>query len=296
MPLISVSRRTDIPAYYGPWFMNRIAAGYCLVKNPFRPDQVRRVSLEPEQVEGLIFWTRRPGPFLRHLDALDPFPFYFQVTLNAMSTVLEPHLPPEDESCRQFVALASRLGRERVVWRFDPLLVTDLTPPAEILSRFSRLCHLLSAHTRRVVVSRAQLYTKVRRRLGRVAGLKVTDLQAEPGLSHDLLGSLAEIAARHGLSVYLCADKEDYSHLGLNPGRCIDPEILNGAYGLNLKPPRDRGQRKECGCAQSVDIGAYNSCLHGCVYCYANTSHTAACQGHARHDPRGEQLLRSTGS
>ncbi len=295
MALISVSRRTDIPAFYGAWFQNRLKAGYCLVKNPFRPDQVRRVSLVPDEVEGFVFWTRRPGPFMGRLDSLEDFPYYFQVTLNAMDKTLEPNLPTEKESCREFAALAHRLGPERVVWRFDPLIVTGPTPAGEIISRFSRLCHRLAAHTRRVVVSRAQLYAKVRRKLKGAGGLSAVDLHSEPELAEDLLGALARTAARHGLEMYICADEEDYSHLGIKPGRCIDPAILNRAYGLDLKPERDRGQRKACGCARSVDIGAYNSCLHGCLYCYANTSHQAACRGNSRHNPRGEELIPAAG-
>ena len=295
MPLISVSRRTDIPAFYGAWFENRIEAGYCLVKNPFRPDQVRRVSLAVGDVDGFVFWTRRPGPFLCRLERLEPYPFYFQVTLNAMDPALEPNLPPEEESCRELAALARRLGPERVVWRFDPLILTSLSPVPEIISRFGRLCHRLSAHTRRVVVSRAQLYAKVNRKLAGAPGLAVTDLKEEPALAEELLGSLARTASRHGLEMYICADEEDYTHLGIKPGRCVDPAILNRAYGLSLEAGPDKGQRKACGCAASIDIGAYNSCLHGCLYCYANQSHPAACRGHARHDPRGEELIPGPG-
>lgn len=291
MPLISASRRTDIPAFYGQWFENRLRAGHCLVANPFRPDQVRRVSLAPEDVDGFVFWTRRPGPFLDRLEILRDYPFYFQVTLNAMDPLLEPHLPPEEECCGQLAELALRIGPERVVWRFDPLMVTGITPAVEILARFRRLCGRLAPHARRVVVSRAQLYAKVRRRLGKLDGLGLVDLWEEPALAEDLLGGLALIARNHGLEVRICADSEDYTHLGIGPGRCVDPEILNSALGLELKYEPDPGQRKACGCARSIDIGAYNSCVHGCLYCYANHSQEAALRGRSRHDPGGETLI-----
>jgi len=291
MALVSVSRRTDIPAFYGQWLINRLRAGFCLVPNPFNPAQVRRVDLRPEAVEGLVFWTRRPDPFLEHLELLEPRPFYFQMTLTAMPRPLEPHLPPEEELVRQFLALAQRIGRERLVWRFDPLLVTGLTPPEEILSRFRRLARSLAGRTGRVVVSLAHLYPKVRRRMGGLPGLDPVDLKSEPALAADLLGRLAEEGGRHGLEMMVCAPEEDYGRLGFLPGRCVDPEIINRAYGLNLNLPRDKGQRPACGCAESIDIGAYDSCLHGCLYCYATRSHRAAELGWERHDPRGEALL-----
>ena len=295
MALVSVSRRTDIPAFYGDWFINRLKAGFCLVRNPFRRDQVRRIELTPQAVDGLIFWTRRPAPFFKHLDLLRPFPFYFQMTLTAMPRPLEPHLPPEEELVKQFLALSQRIGPERLVWRFDPLVVTPLTPPEEIKDRFKRLSRSLAGRTGRVVISLVHLYPKVRRRMGSSAELKPMDLKSEPALARDLLGRLGEFGRRSGLKMTICASEEDFGSLGFSPGRCIDPAIINRAYGLDLDPPRDRGQRPACGCAESIDIGAYDSCLHGCVYCYANRSRRAAGMGFERHDPEGGELIGRAG-
>ncbi len=293
MAIISASRRTDIPAFYGAWLAARLKAGYAMVRHPFRADWVRRVDLSPAAVDGLVFWTRWPKPFLKHLELIENLglPCYFQMTLTAMPPALEPNLPPEEELIGALAEISERVGPGRLVWRFDPLLVTNLTPPDEILTRFERLAGRLGGRCRGVVVSLAQLYAKATRRLGKIPNIEVVDLQIEKSLADDLLGRLAETAARYGLAVKLCAGEGDYSELGIGPGKCVDESIFNEEYGLRLDFEPDRGQRPACGCTTSIDIGAYNSCLFGCRYCYANVSLKAARNNHARHDPASEFLI-----
>ena len=225
MALISLSRRTDIPAFYGDWLIRRLRAGYCLVKHPFRADWIRRVDLGPEAVDGLVFWTRYPEPFLGHPDEIERLglPYYFQMTLNAMDRLLEPRLPPPEALLSSFESLSLRVGPERLIWRFDPILVSSVTPPEEIAGRFEGLCARLAGRCRRVVVSLAQLYAKTTRRLSKIQDLTVTDLNADEsaGLAEDLLGRLAETARGHGLEVRICA--------GLVPP--VVDEALKKKYG-----------------------------------------------------------------
>jgi len=293
--LISASRRTDIPAFFGPWLINRLRAGYCLVQNPFRADLVRRVELNREAVDGLILWTRNPEPFFERLPELERtgIPFYFQMTLTAMPALLEPGLPPAPRLLDALERLSRRLGPKRLVWRFDPILVTSLTPPDEIAARFDGLAARLAGRTERVVVSLAQLYAKARRNLGKLPDIEVTDLQApeQQSLAEDLLDRLAAVARRRGFRTLICAAGRDYSHLGISPGKCIDESILNDFYGLDLSFDKDKGQRPACGCAESVDIGAYDSCGHGCLYCYATRNREAARVRLARHDPQSPFLI-----
>lgn len=291
--IVSASRRTDIPAFHADWFAERIRAGTCSVANPFNPNQVRRVDLRPEAVDGIVFWTRRPDPLIPFLDLLAPYPTYFQITLTGMDRVLEPHLPPEAESLASFNRLSGIVGPARVVWRFDPLLVTSLTPVPEIIARFRRLAGKLEGKTERVVISLAQLYTKARRRLAKRGELEVVDLHAPEasGIVENLLGEIGRLAKEHGLRAMICASENDYTHLGIEPGKCIDPKIFNLASGLDLDPPKDRSQRPACNCAASIDIGAYNTCTHGCIYCYAVTSQKSAAANRGNHDPGGEGLI-----
>lgn len=295
MALISASRRTDIPAFFGPWLINRLRAGFCLVQNPFRVDLIRRVALNREAVDGLILWTRNPEPFFERLPELERtgIPFYFQMTLTAMPALLEPGLPPAPRLLAALERLSQLVGPRRLVWRFDPILVTSLTPPDEIAARFDGLAARLAGRVERVVVSLAQLYAKARRNMGKIPDIQAVDLQApeQQSVAEDLLGRLAAMARRRGFRMLICAAGRDYNFLGISPGKCVDESILNDYYGLDLSFGKDQGQRPACGCAESVDIGAYDSCGHGCLYCYATRSQGAARARLARHDPAGPLLI-----
>lgn len=293
MAIISASRRTDIPAYYGQWLVGRFEAGWVEVVNPFRPDQVRRISLAREDVDGLVLWTRRPRPFLPRLDRLDRLglPNYLMMTLTAMPLPLEPGLPPEAELVEQFLELSGRVGPGRLIWRFDPLLITVLTPPDEIAARFSRLADRLAGHCDRVVISPARFYAKTKRRLGRIDGLNPLDPAESPAEMLDLAAGLVRAARLRGLTITACASPELTAVEGLAPNRCIDPEVFNRAYGLSIPYRPDKGQRSACGCSQSIDIGAYNTCLHGCRYCYATISSASAEANHRRHRPEAARLV-----
>lgn len=290
--IISVSRRSDVPAFFGDWFMNRLRAGWASVVNPFNANQVRRVSLQPGQVDALVFWTKNPAPFVPHLDELDAkgFNYYFLFTLNHYPRFLEPGLPPLHERLNSFRALSDRLGAERVVWRYDPIIISSATPPEYHEKTFGQLAQELEGRTRRVVISFMQTYAKLRPRLkraGQERGVEFVDYKDgshETELRH-LSSQLAQIAGRHGLEMRACAEERDLSGVGIKPSACIDATLINRLFGLDLPPGRDPHQRGACGCAPSVDIGAYNTCSHACLYCYANASPGALAKNLAAHDP-----------
>ncbi len=290
--IISVSRRTDVPAFFGDWFMNRLRAGWAAVANPFNPRQVRRVSLAPDQVDALVFWTKNPEPFWARLDALDAkgLAYYFLFTLNHYPRFLEPGLPPLAKRLASFKALAQRLGPERVIWRFDPIVISSATPPEYHLRSFAQLCQELEGHSRRVVISFMQTYRKLKSRLQRAEqeqGLEFLDYKDgkhEEELRR-LSGGLARIAREHGLEMRACAEERDLREVGVQPSACIDAGLLNRLFGLKLPVGRDPHQRGACGCAPSLDIGAYNTCSHACLYCYAGAGPGALAQNLAAHDP-----------
>ncbi len=291
MAIISVSRRSDVPAFYGEWFARRLRQGTCLVRHPWRPDLAKRVDLSSEAVDGFVFWTRHPEPFLRHLDQVDRLgrPYYFFQTITGLGSAWEPRLPSLETCLDEFRRLARRLGPDRTIWRFDPVLLGRDAPPRETLARFARLCDLLAGSTREVVTSVVCPYAKIRKRLEK-AGLELTPFEEAPESWRDLLGRLAETARANGLVMRSCAAEEDLSGLGISPGRCVDAQRLAELGGTASVHRKDPGQRPACACSISVDIGAYNTCAHGCLYCYANQSPALAQRNLAQHDPDSPHL------
>ncbi len=277
--LISASRRTDIPALYADWFAARLDAGYCLVPNPRNRRQVARVSLRAEDVLGFVFWTRHVRPFLPVLERLERRgdPFYVQYTITGYGRPLERRTPPLEVALRTFRELAARIGPERVIWRYDPIVLGEAFAAREHRARFGRIARALEGHTQRVVVSVLDLYRKTRRRLLREAGLRIggevaEQPESEPALA-PLLADLAAIGRERGMQVEACAEAADYSALGIRPTRCVDGELFSRLWPDRRWPrAKDRGQRPLCRCVESRDIGQPDSCTFGCTYCYATAA------------------------
>lgn len=280
--IISASRRTDIPACYAEWLLNRLRDGYALVRNPFHFRQVSRVSLDSRQVDCLVFWTKNPAPLLPHLAEIERLGhcFYFQYTLTACNRDLEPRLPPREERIAAFLALADRIGPERVLWRFDPIVCTRQQGPEDVLREFAVLAARLRRHTRRCTVSFLTLYAKCKRNLADIDLLAMDD-EAKMLFA----GRLAEIAAGHDIALQACCDAFFGGQGGIEPARCIDRSLVAAIAGQAVYVAKDKGQRPGCGCAASVDIGAYDTCPHGCRYCYANAGERAVAANWAAHDP-----------
>ncbi len=270
--IVSASRRTDIPAFHAEWFMERIRAGGCDVPNPFNPRQVSRVSLRPEDVDAVVFWTRNARPLMPHLGELDRlgYRYYFLYTVVDHGRALEPRAPALDAALKTFVELAGRVGPERVVWRYDPIVFSDAAGVAHHREAFARIGEQLAGHTRRCVVSLVDLYAKVKKRL---ASLGVRESTA--GELDELIPFVVETAGAAGMTVTSCAETVDLRPYGVLPGKCIDDELIRRAFGIEVKHAKDSGQRKACRCVASRDIGTYDTCPAGCVYCYATRTEKA---------------------
>jgi len=293
--IVSASRRTDIPAFFSEWFMERVRAGFCLVPNPFNSDQVGQVSLLPEDVDAIVFWTKNPAPMLRRVEALDGmgYRFYFQFTLNNYPIELEPRVPPLAERIRSFDALSKMIGASRVIWRYDPIIISSVTDHEFHRATFRMLCQALSSLTRRVVVSIVDLYRKTERRLRSLEakGIRIEENAFESPSTDALMEDLAAIAKSFCIEIVTCAEKKDYTSIGIPPGRCIDGDLIEDLWHLHKSWKKDPGQRDECGCVVSKDIGMPDSCPHGCVYCYATKSGEVACQRYRGHDPHTTALF-----
>jgi hypothetical protein len=309
--IISASRRTDIPAFYSRWFINRLRAGYCMVPNPFDARQTTRVSLTPEDVQVIVFWTRNPRPLFKYLDELDGrgYCYYFQYTLMDNPRLLDEHNPPVMAALDTFRRLADRVGPQRLVWRYDPIVLSSLTPPDFHRRTYDKLAAALQGYTGRSVISLLDVYGKIRKRLAGLAaqGVKLMPLRegADPlavapsGLHGgavmpdwlaSLLRDLAQIAQANDMEMVSCAEELDLQPFGIRPGKCIDDDLIARVFGLQVSHAKDPGQRKACGCVQSKDIGMYDSCLLGCRYCYATSSFERARQNYLRYDPNSPSL------
>ncbi len=284
--IVSASRRTDIPAFYSRWFMNRLRAGFCEVRNPFNATQVSRVSLVPEDVEAIVFWTRDPRPLaprLPELRAMGHEPF-FLFTLLDNPRVLDPKCPGPETAIPAFAALAEALPG-RVVWRYDPVVLTEKTPPDWHRRTFERLCGRLSGLTGRVVVSLVEPYRKIAGRMAALAGEGYGPLPPDPEAALRLFADLRDMAAARGMTLATCSQPEMFEAAGIPAGRCIDPAWIERHSGRPVAAAKDPNQRPRCGCAPSRDVGAYDRCLFGCRYCYATASFERAGAAFARHDP-----------
>lgn len=278
--VLTASRATDIPAFFDRWFFEKLDIGYLRWINPFN-GKTQFVSLENTRF--VVFWTKHPDPrFVRRLPELEKrgIGFYFQYTLNDYEDEgLEPGLPSLVKRLEAFKSLAAEIGREHVVWRFDPLVLFEGISVEKLLDKMERLAEILHEHTEKLVFSFADIdrYRKVRRNLAR---LKVQHQPWAPGRRHQLADKLARLNERWGLDLATCCENDDLIRWNIHQNSCVDPELigrlapedkqLKSIYSVrsNLK---DKGQRTDCLCALAKDIGRYDTCRFGCVYCYANS-------------------------
>lgn len=289
--IISASRRTDLPAFYSQWFFQRLQEGYVLVRNPVNPRQVSRVSLAPEVVDGFVFWTKNPDPMLPWLDRLPDCPYYFQVTLTPYGAEIERNLPSKREVILPAVRqLARRIGPERVIWRYDPVFLTDQYSAAFHQKAFSQLARALKGVTVRCIISFLDWYSPMERRFGSQRPQMIDEGQMQA-----LAAAFGQTAAENGMRIFTCAETADLSGFGLEHGCCIDRELLEQIGGRSLDLGKDRGQRAACGCAMSIDIGAYDTCPGGCLYCYADHGAGRIAQHLACFDPHSPLLCSRLG-
>ena len=289
--IVSASYRTDIPAFYAEWFLKRLDAGFARTVNPYNR-QLQIVSLARESVDGFVFWTRNVAPFFAVLDEVRRrgFPFVVQYTITGYPRALDQATIPAEQAIGHLHRLSGTFGKAASVWRYDPVVVTSLTPPDWHVDTFDRLCRTLAGAVDEVVLSLAHVYRKTARNLDAAARRAVFQWSdPSPPEKAALLSRLAAVAAGHGLKASLCG-QPDLLAPGLNEARCIDAKRLERAAGHIIEAAH-KPHRARCGCFASRDIGDYDTCPHGCVYCYAVASRERAKANLARHRPDGEDLV-----
>lgn len=288
--IISASYRTDIPAFYGRWFMDRLNEGSCDVKNPYN-GKTYTVSLQRRDVDGYVFWTKNIEPFFDPLEAIHRrgLPFVVHYTITGYPTALERSVPEWEQSVALFRTLRESYGARAAVWRYDPIIESDLTPPDWHAVNFSRLATALRGTTDEVVVSFAQIYRKTRRGLdaaSRSRGFAWADPDQDN--KEALAARLAAIADDNFMRLTICSQPSLMVN-GIGAARCIDSDRLSDVAGFRIAA-KTKGNRPGCLCSVSRDIGAYDSCPMGCAYCYAVRDRDAAQKFHKAHAPDGASL------
>ena len=286
--IISASRRTDIPTFYSDWFFNRIKEGFVLVRNPMNFRQISRIKLTPDVVDGIVLWTKNPVPMIDRLDKLKEYMYYFQFTITPYDKDLEPNVPQKNtEILSAFKKISDIVGADRIIWRFDPILLNVKYTMDYHIQAFEKIAKELHSYTNRVTISFIDVgYKGVKNNINE---LNLTDFTQE--MQAQLASSLAPIARNYGLSIDTCSEKADLREYGVDHARCIDNKLFEKLLSCNLVVEKDKNQRLECGCVLSIDIGMYNTCMNGCCYCYANYSKNSIEGNRAKHNPLSPLLF-----
>jgi DNA repair photolyase len=277
--ILSVSRRTDIPSFFMKWFIKRLDEGFLLVRNPLFPNKVSRVNLIKDEIDFIVFWTKNPGSFFEYVDFFEDYNYYLQVTLNDYPEYIEPNLPSIGKRINDFVELSKRLGSDKLVWRYDPIFYSAEVDQDYHLKHFEKICEHLSSHTDTVMISILDEYPRIKGRIKEIA--KTDFLESE---NRAFLRKLSEVAIRYKIKMLSCAETYDFADLDILPGKCIDDKRIEKITGKRLVVQKDKAQRTECNCIESIDIGSYNTCTHGCTYCYANFSSNSITQNLRRYN------------
>jgi DNA repair photolyase len=313
--IISASRSTDIPAFYSDWFVQRLEAGYVKWKNPFNGVPLY-VSFDKTRL--FVFWSKNPKPIIKHLDYFDSknMNYYFQFTLNDyVKEILEPNVPSVQSRIESFMQLSERIGKNKVIWRFDPLILTDEISVDDLLRKVDNIGSQLKNYTEKLVISFAdiKIYRKVQNNLRKN---HINYKEFNPGLMKEFASGLQQLNKNWKFDIGTCAEEIDLIEYGIQQNKCIDDDLIIRLFPddkilmdfLGVKfipadlvdPPRivktrnndDKGQRKFCGCIISKDIGEYNTCIHLCEYCYANSSKEIALENYRIHklNPNNEMI------
>lgn len=282
--IVNSGSRTDIPAFYSKWFMNRIREGYVMVRNPYYPEQVTRYRLDPEVVDVLAFCTKNPEPMLPFVEELKAFRQLWYVTITPYETEIEENVPDKAEVMASFRRLSDAVGKRAVIWRYDPIFVSEQYSVEFHQKAFEHMARELRGYTRTAVISFIDLYEKTKRNFPEVR--EVTGEEQE-----NLTKAFVSIGETNGMTIRTCLENRELSGFGAVTDGCMTREVIEQAVGITLETPKVPGARPECGCVLGNDIGMYNTCAHFCKYCYANYDRNTVIRNMRQHDPESPFLI-----
>ena len=282
--IINSGSRTDIPAFYSKWFMNRIREGYVMVRNPYYPEQVMRYRLDPAVVDVLAFCTKNPEPMLPFVEELKAFRQLWYVTITSYETEIEENVPDKAEVMASFRRLSDAVGKRAVIWRYDPIFVSEQYSVEFHQKAFEHMARELRGYTGTAVISFIDLYEKTKRNFPEVR--EVTGEEQE-----NLTKAFVSIGETYGMTIRTCLENRELSGFGAVTDGCMTREVIEQAVGITLETPKVPGARPECGCVLGNDIGMYNTCAHFCKYCYANYDRNTVIRNMRQHDPESPFLI-----
>lgn len=282
--IINTGMRTDIPAFYSKWLLNRIKEGYVLVRNPYYRHQVTRYSLSPEFVDCLAFCTKNPHPLIPHLNKLDKYKQFWFVTITPYGKDLEPNVPDKKQVIEDFKILSKYLGKNAVALRYDPILISDNFSLEKHIVAFEKLLSQLKGYTHDVTISFLDMYDKVKRNAPNIRTL--TDEE-----QNVIAKAFVKIAKDNDMVIHGCCEKEELANYGVDISGCMSQEIVEKAIGYSLNAPKNNSKRESCNCLMGNDIGMYNTCMHLCKYCYANYNESIVKKNISMHNPNSPFLI-----
>ncbi len=281
--ILQTGMRTDIPAFYSEWFMNRIKEGYVLVRNPYHPEVVTRYEINPDVVDLIAFCTKNPYPMLKYMEKLKGYGQYWFVTITPYGKDLEPNVPDKGFVIKCFQQLSKIVGINSMGWRYDPIIVNNKYSVEYHISAFKKTATQLAGCTETCIISFVDIYEKVKHNAPEIRSVTMDE-------QITIAKAFAKIGRKYGITVKGCHEGSALADYGIDMSGCLNREVYEKALGISLKMPKRKSQR-ECNCFFGTDIGAYNSCGHFCRYCYANADVSSVKRNMARHDPMSPFLI-----
>ena len=283
--IIQTGNRTDIPAFYSDWFLNRIKEGFVMTRNPFNPGRITKYRLDPEVVDLLVFCTKNPSPLLERIDELERFRMFWFVTITPYSKDIEPNVPDKMNVLKDIRRLSEKLGKERVQLRYDPIIINEKYTLKRHVEAFEKITSFLEGYIDTVIISFVDLYEKVR--------INWPELkEVDPDLRFKISKIFAKTAEKRNILIKTCGEGEKYEKIqNVDCSGCMTKEVFERAVGRRLDIPKLPPSRKECSCLINADIGQYNTCMHLCRYCYANAERNLVINNHEQHDPTSPLLV-----
>lgn len=283
--IINTGSRTDIPAFFSEWFFHRIQEQYVLVRNPFYPKLVTRYSLSNEVVDCLVFCTKNPKPMLDKMNFLSLYPQYWFVTITPYGKDIEPNVPNKHEVIDSFCKLSKIVGKEKITWRYDPIFLNKKYTKEYHLRAFETMCSLLEGYTETCIISFIDLYEKTKKNFPEAKEVSTED-------KFYLAEQFVDIAKKHHIQIRSCLEDINLVRVGVDVQGCLTENVLEKSLGYSLDVPSSfRPPRQGCSCLLGNDIGAYNTCLHLCRYCYANYDSELVKRNIKNHDPNSPLLI-----
>ncbi len=282
--ILQTGMRTDIPAFYSQWFINRIKAGYVLVRNPYNPSSVTRYEINPDVVDLIAFCTKNPAPMLKYMDVLKPYGQYWFVTITPYGKEIEPNVPDKRQVLENFKTLSKFVGVDSIGWRYDPIFINDKYSIDFHIEIFEKMARELSGYTKTCIISFIDLYKKVIKNFPQAC-------MVEKEKRLKIGKAFAEIGRQYDITIKACAEGDELAPYGVDCSGCLTQEVYETVLHTKLNMPRIKGQRNECACFFGNDIGAYDTCRHFCKYCYANTDYKAVLSNSKLHNPDSPFLI-----